>query len=177
MMKSLLFSVSKMLNPSSPTQKNPSEEDSSGSDAGSGVGLEPETDRFGFIVTNKSTAGWEDLHQCTVLLPFFNTFPSTPVASENAATLFCCEATKMFCGVRKYNFSVSVSRTNTRTNKCSRNATQHRTISVYGHDWLIFIILSCLTEMIFRGGYIQDFSTDKEKSRKDFVCPHNTGFP
>lgn len=175
MMKSLLFSVSKMLNPSSPTQKNPSEEDSSGSDAGSGVGLEPETDRFGFIVTNKSTAGWEDLHQCTVLLPFFNTFPSTPVVSENAATLFCCEATKMFCGVRKYNFSpalrwadndwaVSVSRTNTRTNKCSRNATQHRTVSVYGHDWLIFIILSCLTEIIFRGEYIQHFSGDKEKS-------------
>ncbi|KAK2904196.1 ecotropic viral integration site 5 ortholog [Channa argus] len=46
-----------MLSPSSPTQKNLSEEDSSGSDAGSEVSLEPETDRFGFILTNGSTAG------------------------------------------------------------------------------------------------------------------------
>ncbi|KAK2849076.1 hypothetical protein Q5P01_008910 [Channa striata] len=46
-----------MLSPSSPTQKNLSEGDSSGSDAGSEVSLEPETDRFGFIVTNGSTAG------------------------------------------------------------------------------------------------------------------------
>uniref|UniRef100_A0AAZ1X8V5 Rab-GAP TBC domain-containing protein n=1 Tax=Oreochromis aureus TaxID=47969 RepID=A0AAZ1X8V5_OREAU len=38
-----------MLNSSSPAQKNLSEEDSSGS--------EPETDRFGFILTNGSTAG------------------------------------------------------------------------------------------------------------------------
>ncbi|XP_070692381.1 rab GTPase-activating protein eat-17 [Pempheris klunzingeri] len=46
-----------MLSPSSPAQGNLSDEDSSGSDAGSEVGLEPETDRFGFIVTNGSTAG------------------------------------------------------------------------------------------------------------------------
>ncbi|XP_069550654.1 EVI5-like protein [Brachyistius frenatus] len=46
-----------MLNPSSGTQKNLSEEDSSGSDSGSEVSLEPETDRFGFILTNGSTAG------------------------------------------------------------------------------------------------------------------------
>uniref|UniRef100_A0AAQ6I8E9 Rab-GAP TBC domain-containing protein n=1 Tax=Anabas testudineus TaxID=64144 RepID=A0AAQ6I8E9_ANATE len=46
-----------MLSPSSPTQKNLSEEDSSGSDAGSEVSLEPETDRFGFILANGSTAG------------------------------------------------------------------------------------------------------------------------
>lgn len=46
--------VSKMF---SPAQKNLSEEDSSGSDTGSGV--EPETDRFGFILTSRSTAGWE----------------------------------------------------------------------------------------------------------------------
>ncbi|XP_038554560.1 trichohyalin isoform X1 [Micropterus salmoides] len=46
-----------MLSPSSSAQKNLGEEDSSGSDAGSEVGLEPETDRFGFIVTNGSTAG------------------------------------------------------------------------------------------------------------------------
>ncbi|XP_062281383.1 ecotropic viral integration site 5 protein homolog [Scomber scombrus] len=44
-----------MLSPSSPAQKNVSEEDSSGSDAGSEVGLE--TDRFGFLLTNGSTAG------------------------------------------------------------------------------------------------------------------------
>ncbi|KAJ4945714.1 hypothetical protein JOQ06_023393 [Pogonophryne albipinna] len=44
-----------MLSPKS--QKNVSEEDSSGSDAGSEVGPEPETDRFGFILTNGSTAG------------------------------------------------------------------------------------------------------------------------
>lgn len=49
-----IFFVSKML---SPAQKNLSEEDSSGSDTGSGV--EPETDRFGFILTSRSTAGWE----------------------------------------------------------------------------------------------------------------------
>ncbi|KAE8285893.1 Carabin TBC1 domain family member 10C [Larimichthys crocea] len=46
-----------MLSPSSPAQKNLGEEDSSGSDAGSELSLEPETDRFGFIVTNGSTAG------------------------------------------------------------------------------------------------------------------------
>ncbi|XP_041847090.1 ecotropic viral integration site 5 ortholog [Melanotaenia boesemani] len=46
-----------MLNPSSKVQKNLNEEDSSGSDAGSEVSLEPETDRFGFILTNGSTAG------------------------------------------------------------------------------------------------------------------------
>ncbi|XP_044061228.1 uncharacterized protein DDB_G0284459 isoform X2 [Siniperca chuatsi] len=46
-----------MLSPSCPAQKSLGEEDSSGSDAGSDVGLEPETDRFGFIVTNGSTAG------------------------------------------------------------------------------------------------------------------------
>ncbi|XP_036932547.1 trichohyalin [Acanthopagrus latus] len=47
-----------MLSPSSPAQKSLCEEDgSSGSDAGSEAGLEPETDRFGFIVTNGSTAG------------------------------------------------------------------------------------------------------------------------
>ncbi|KAM6999997.1 uncharacterized protein tbc1d10c [Tautogolabrus adspersus] len=45
-----------MLSPSSPTEKI-SEEASSGSDEGSEVGLEPETDRFGFILTNGSTAG------------------------------------------------------------------------------------------------------------------------
>lgn len=45
----ILFSLAKMLNSSSPAQKNLSEEDSSGS--------EPETDRFGFILTNGSTAG------------------------------------------------------------------------------------------------------------------------
>ncbi|XP_030001735.1 ecotropic viral integration site 5 ortholog [Sphaeramia orbicularis] len=45
-----------MLNPSSPAQKTLSEEDSSGSDVGSEVGLEHETDRFGFILTNGSTA-------------------------------------------------------------------------------------------------------------------------
>ncbi|XP_044218948.1 ecotropic viral integration site 5 ortholog [Thunnus albacares] len=44
-----------MLGPSNPVQKNFSEEDSSGSDAGSEVGLE--TDRFGFLLTNGSTAG------------------------------------------------------------------------------------------------------------------------
>ncbi|XP_008281848.1 trichohyalin [Stegastes partitus] len=46
-----------MLSPTSPTQRTLSEEDSSGSDAGSEVSLEPETDRFGFILTNGSTAG------------------------------------------------------------------------------------------------------------------------
>jgi len=46
-----------MLNPLNQAQRNPSEEDSSGSDAGSEVSLEPETDRFGFILTNGSTAG------------------------------------------------------------------------------------------------------------------------
>ncbi|XP_029368839.1 ecotropic viral integration site 5 ortholog [Echeneis naucrates] len=46
-----------MLSLSSPAQKNLSEEESSGSDVGSEVGLEPETDRFGFILTNGSTAG------------------------------------------------------------------------------------------------------------------------
>ncbi|KAM9356692.1 uncharacterized protein tbc1d10c [Symphorus nematophorus] len=46
-----------MLSPSNPAQKTLGEEDSSGSDAGSELGLEPETDRFGFIVTNGSAAG------------------------------------------------------------------------------------------------------------------------
>uniref|UniRef100_UPI0037E758F1 ecotropic viral integration site 5 ortholog n=1 Tax=Semicossyphus pulcher TaxID=241346 RepID=UPI0037E758F1 len=46
-----------MLSLPSPAQKTVEGEDSSGSDAGSEVGLEPETDRFGFIVTNGSTAG------------------------------------------------------------------------------------------------------------------------
>uniref|UniRef100_A0A3Q3JJ85 Rab-GAP TBC domain-containing protein n=1 Tax=Monopterus albus TaxID=43700 RepID=A0A3Q3JJ85_MONAL len=41
----------------SPTQKNLSDEDSSGSDAGSEVSVEPETDRFGFILTNGSSTG------------------------------------------------------------------------------------------------------------------------
>ncbi|XP_060935117.1 ecotropic viral integration site 5 ortholog [Limanda limanda] len=41
----------------SPVQRNLSEEEGSGSDAGSEVSLEPETDRFGFILTNGSTAG------------------------------------------------------------------------------------------------------------------------
>ncbi|KAF6726716.1 TBC1 domain family member 10A [Oryzias melastigma] len=36
--------------------KHTSEEDSSGSDSGSEVSLEPETDRFGFILTNGSTS-------------------------------------------------------------------------------------------------------------------------
>lgn len=57
--RSLLLPFNKMLNPSSPAQKSLYDEDgSSGSDAGSEAGLEPETDRFGFIVTNGSTAGW-----------------------------------------------------------------------------------------------------------------------
>lgn len=51
--KVAIFSFPEMLNPSSHVQKDSSEEDSSGSDAG----LEPETDRFGFIVTGGSTAG------------------------------------------------------------------------------------------------------------------------
>lgn len=38
--------------------KNLSEEDSAGSDAESVQSLEPETDRFGFLVTSRSTAGW-----------------------------------------------------------------------------------------------------------------------
>ncbi|XP_061582028.1 ecotropic viral integration site 5 ortholog [Cololabis saira] len=46
-----------MLNQSSQAQRNLSEEDNSGSDAGSEISLEPETDRFGFIVTNGSAAG------------------------------------------------------------------------------------------------------------------------
>ncbi|XP_041652950.1 trichohyalin [Cheilinus undulatus] len=45
-----------MLSPSSPAQRV-SEEDTSGSDTRSDVGQEPETDRFGFILTNGSTAG------------------------------------------------------------------------------------------------------------------------
>ncbi|XP_071772879.2 uncharacterized protein tbc1d10c isoform X1 [Centroberyx gerrardi] len=56
----LLFSFRKMSNPSCPAQKSLSEEDSSGSEAGSEVSVEPaptETDRFGFILTNGSTAG------------------------------------------------------------------------------------------------------------------------
>lgn len=54
-MKTFIFFVSEML---SPALKNLSEEDSAGSDPESGLGLEPETDRFGFIVTSTSTAGW-----------------------------------------------------------------------------------------------------------------------
>ncbi|XP_042348664.1 ecotropic viral integration site 5 ortholog isoform X2 [Plectropomus leopardus] len=46
-----------MLSPASPALKNLSVEDSSGSDPESEVGPEPETDRFGFILTNGSTAG------------------------------------------------------------------------------------------------------------------------
>lgn len=46
-----------MLKASSQAQRHLSEEDSSGSDAGSEVSLEPETDRFGFILTNGSTTG------------------------------------------------------------------------------------------------------------------------
>ncbi|XP_035017380.1 ecotropic viral integration site 5 ortholog [Hippoglossus stenolepis] len=46
-----------MMSASSPAQRKLSEEDGSGSDAGSEVSLEPETDRFGFILTNGSTAG------------------------------------------------------------------------------------------------------------------------
>ncbi|XP_035504938.2 ecotropic viral integration site 5 ortholog isoform X1 [Scophthalmus maximus] len=46
-----------MFRPSSPAQTHLSEDDGSGSDAGSEVSLEPETDRFGFILTNGSTAG------------------------------------------------------------------------------------------------------------------------
>ena len=61
---------SKMLSPKS--QKNVSEEDSSGSDAGSEVGPEPETDRFGFILTNGSTAGWALPHLCCILVLCFN---------------------------------------------------------------------------------------------------------
>ncbi|KAM9850153.1 uncharacterized protein tbc1d10c isoform 1-T2 [Aulostomus maculatus] len=45
-----------MLSPTGPAQRNFSEEDSSGSDAGSEVSLEPEIDRFGFLVTDGSTA-------------------------------------------------------------------------------------------------------------------------
>lgn len=55
LMKTFILFVSKMLNPA---LKNLSEEDSAGSDPESGLGLEPETDRFGFIVTSRSTAGW-----------------------------------------------------------------------------------------------------------------------
>ncbi|XP_034545553.1 ecotropic viral integration site 5 ortholog isoform X2 [Notolabrus celidotus] len=47
----------KMLSPLSSAQKRVNDEDSSGSDAGSEVGPEPETDRFGFILTNGSEAG------------------------------------------------------------------------------------------------------------------------
>lgn len=46
------LSFVEMLSPSIQVQKDSSDEDSSGSDAG----LEPETDRFGFIVTDRSTA-------------------------------------------------------------------------------------------------------------------------
>nr|XP_043897051.1 calponin homology domain-containing protein DDB_G0272472 isoform X2 [Solea senegalensis] len=46
-----------MLSSLSLAQKNLCEEDSSGSDAESELSLEPETDRFGFILTNGSTAG------------------------------------------------------------------------------------------------------------------------
>lgn len=46
-----LFFV-EMLSPSIQVQKDTTEEDSSGSDAG----LEPVTDRFGFIVTDRYTA-------------------------------------------------------------------------------------------------------------------------
>lgn len=47
------FSFTEMLSPSSHVQKDNSKEDSSRTEAG----LEPETDRFGFIVTGRSTAG------------------------------------------------------------------------------------------------------------------------
>uniref|UniRef100_A0A3B3V1A3 TBC1 domain family member 10C n=1 Tax=Poecilia latipinna TaxID=48699 RepID=A0A3B3V1A3_9TELE len=47
--------AAKMLKASSQPHRHQSEEDSSGSDAGSEVSLEPETDRFGFILTNGST--------------------------------------------------------------------------------------------------------------------------
>lgn len=53
----LSISVSKMLSPQSPAQKRVNDENSSGSDSGSETGLEPETDRFGFILTNGSTPG------------------------------------------------------------------------------------------------------------------------
>ncbi|XP_068596803.1 TBC1 domain family member 10B [Brachionichthys hirsutus] len=46
-----------MLNSSSSAQKSLGEEDGSDSNAGSEVGLEPETDRFGFILTNGHTTG------------------------------------------------------------------------------------------------------------------------
>ncbi|XP_058505896.1 protein split ends [Solea solea] len=46
-----------MLSSLSLAQKNLCEEDSSGSDAESELSLEPETDRFGFILTNGSPAG------------------------------------------------------------------------------------------------------------------------
>ncbi|KAF7657434.1 hypothetical protein LDENG_00027120 [Lucifuga dentata] len=46
-----------MMNPSNLVHKNLSLEESFGSDEGSEVSLEPETDRFGFILTNGSTAG------------------------------------------------------------------------------------------------------------------------
>lgn len=41
----------------SQAQKNAEEEDSSGSDSDPELSSEPETDRFGFILTNGSTAG------------------------------------------------------------------------------------------------------------------------
>lgn len=47
------FSFTEMLSPSSHVQKDNSKEDSSRTEAG----LEPKTDRFGFIVTGRSTAG------------------------------------------------------------------------------------------------------------------------
>lgn len=42
-----------MLHPLKVETKNPSEEESS--DSGSELGLEPETDRFGFLLTDGST--------------------------------------------------------------------------------------------------------------------------
>lgn len=51
-----VFCPSKMPKMLRGAQRNQSEEDSSGSDSGSEVSLEPETDRFGFILTNGSTA-------------------------------------------------------------------------------------------------------------------------
>lgn len=60
--------AAKMLKASSQPHRHQSEEDSSGSDAGSEVSLEPETDRFGFILTNGSTAGWVHLQDAGELL-------------------------------------------------------------------------------------------------------------
>ncbi len=84
LMRRLLFSLSKML---SPTKKNLCEEDSSESDAGSEAGLEPETDRFGFIVSNGCTAGWAVSHLClwTVTVLFL----SWALLPQPSILLFC----------------------------------------------------------------------------------------